>query len=361
MQIRLEDYAYVLPPELIAKEPARPRDSARLMVVNTKTGRVSFDIFRNLPRYLPRESLLVLNETKVVPARVTLYKETGGKVIALFLLNEYRGGAEVRALLDREVASPASLYLSKEKRGPAFTVVGQEANVFILKTECTAGRLIPLLQKHGATPIPPYLKDTPLLEEELRKRYQTVFAKRGASVAAPTASLHFTPRVFKTLKKKGISTAQVTLNVGLGTFAPISEESFKTKKLHKEWYEIPLQSARAVARARADGRPIVAVGTTVVRTIESASSAITSGRTLLLKWERGSVSGATDLFIFPPYDFKLTDVLITNFHVPRSSLMCLVDAFLEHKKSPRRIMELYRLAIKNRMRFFSFGDCMLIL
>ncbi len=363
MTLDLADYDFSLPEELVAKTPASPRDSARLMVVDTKAGKVCVDVFRNLHRYLPATSLMVLNRTKVVPARVTLYKETGGKVVALFLLNEPRGGTTTRALLDRGVARNASLYLSKVKRTHRFIVAGQEKNAFSLKPEFDIRHLPKLLEHYGTTPIPPYLRDTPLSERKLRERYQTVFAREAGSVAAPTASLHFTPRVFMALTNKGIERAFITLHVGLGTFAPIGAENFVSGKLHEERYEMSHHSLERISRAKREGRPVVAVGTTSVRTLETVAPEIlanTYDRRYLLKAERRGVFGTADLFIYPPYEFKIADALITNFHVPRSSLMCLVDAFLEHKKSAVRIPELYRLAMKERMRFFSFGDAMLI-
>ncbi len=373
-----EAYNYTLPEELVGTKPAEPRDSARLFVYDTGSDKVSFDIFANLDKYLPKKSLLVLNDTKVVPARVTLYKETGGKVIALFLMNEYRGGDSVRVLLDRGTSIGAMLcfgtppHLStavdrcggKEEPSRRLQVVGQEENVFILKPEFAVELLPRLLEQYGAMPLPPYLKGVTLSETELRSRYQTVFASRPASVAAPTASLHFTPRVFEKLEGRGIETAYVTLHVGLGTFAPLTSENLKTGTLHFERYEVPEESARKIQQAKNEKRNIVAVGTTAVRTLESSAFKILAnldGRRDLLKGDKEDISDETNLFIKPPYEFKLVDSLITNFHIPKSSLMMLVDAFLQHKKAKRSILDLYKIAIAEKFRFFSFGDAMLIL
>ncbi len=351
----------MVPEELIAKTPASPRDSARLMVVDTKTGAVSFDTFRNLDKYLPIHSLLVLNDTKVLPARITLHKKTGGKVVVLFLFNEWKKGEKsIRGMVDRTVVLNEPLYLSKKKW---FTPISQDANIFTFSANFSLETFSAEAKSHGTTPIPPYLKTTTLSEAKLRTRYQTIFAKDQGSVAAPTASLHFTERVFEKLKKKHIEKAFVTLHVGMGTFAPIGKENFVSGKLHEEWFEVPAVSARTIIKAKREEMPVVAVGTTALRTLESAVSRALphiSDRKYVVMDGSKSISGKTDLFIYPPYEFKLADALITNFHVPESSLMCLVDAFLQYKKSSKRIQELYALALKNNMSFFSFGDAMLI-
>lgn len=346
---RLSAYDYELPPELVAKVPASPRDSARLMVVDTGKGEIHFDTFRNLGKYLPERSLLVLNETKVLPARATLYKATGGKVVVLFLMNEWNGDQRyITGMVDRGITVEEPLYLSKSKW---LIPLSQNASLFTFEANFPLNGLSGALQRRGKTPIPPYLKDTPLSEKKLRLRYQAVFAKDAGSVAAPTASLHFTKRVFEALQAQHIGRTFVTLHVGMGTFAPIRESNFESKTLHEERYAVPKQASEAILRAKEEGRAVVAVGTTAMRTLESGAPKILHGFEAKAK---------TDLFIYPPYDFKIADALITNFHLPRSSLMCLVDAFLLHKKSPKRIMDIYRLAIVERMRFFSFGDCMLI-
>ncbi len=358
----LARYRYAIPEECVAKTPASPRDSARLMVAHTKTGMVSFDVFRNVDRYLPRRSLLVLNDTKVLPARITLHKRTGGKVVVLFLFNEWKKGEKViRGMVDRMVVLHEPLFLTKRKW---FTPVLQDANIFTFNANFPLETFSAEAKNHGATPIPPYLKATTLSERELRTRYQTIFAKDSGSVAAPTASLHFTKRVFEKLRNKDIKKAFVTLHVGLGTFAPIGAQNFATGKLHEEWFEVPATSTKTILKAKQAGRPIVAVGTTALRTLESVAPTFVSysyDRTYMARNVREGISGTTNLFIYPPYEFKLVDALITNFHVPESSLMCLVDAFLRYKKSPKDIMELYALAKKEHMRFFSFGDAMLIL
>jgi S-adenosylmethionine:tRNA ribosyltransferase-isomerase len=367
-------YDYALPPELIRKEGVEPRDSARLFVYDTEKDEIVHDFFYNLANYLPERSLLVLNETRVVPARLWLRKETGGKIEAFVLANEWNGDPEpIPVLVDRKVSIGQKLLFPD---GSFFEVVRQEENKFFVHLKysgLTAEKqlrqssiqrlnrsdenLYRLLDIYGETPVPHYLEgEEKKSEMELRKRYQTVFAKTGASVAAPTASLHFTDRVFASLDAKGVDIATVTLDVGLGTFAPLCEEHFRTKKLHRERIEVSEETARKLNEARGSqasksGRPIVAVGTTALRTLESVVSDEGGFHTY---------SGSTDIFIYPPYTFHSADILITNFHLPKTSLMLLVDAFLEHSGAKRRIMPLYEEAIREGYTFYSFGDSMLI-
>ncbi len=228
------------------------------------------------------------------------------------------------------------------------TVQSQNKSTFYVSWKGSFSTLISLLETYGEMPIPPYIKKTPLSREELCKQYQTVFAKKRGSSAAPTASLHFTDRVFKRLEKSGVQKTFITLHVGMGTFAPITEENMREKKLHNEWYEVADETFRFIDKSKKNGRKIVAVGTTVVRTLESVA-------------KNNILVGKTDLFIQPPYQFKVVDALITNFHLPESSLMMLVDAFLQHKHAKRGITELYRYALLNKFMFYSFGDALLIL
>ena len=304
--------------------------------------------FYNLDRYLSTDSFLVLNNTKVLPARVKMKKETGGKVVTLFLplsvIPSSVEGSIVSALADRKIEVGQKLFFES---GDFVEVIGQKEHIFELKFNISRERLYQLLKKYGSMPVPLYLKRTPLKRNQLLKKYQTIFAKHEGSSAAPTASLHFTDRVFNKLRKKNIKKYFVTLHVGLGTFAPITDENLKTKKLHEEYFEIDQPALQSIRKAKKEGKKLVAVGTTVVRTLESLA-------------RDSSPSGKTDLFIYPPYSFKTVDNLITNFHLPKSSLMMLVEAFLKHKKAERSLVELYNIAIKNNFRFYSFGDAMLI-
>lgn len=344
-----KEYDYVLPGELIAKEQAVPRDSARLFAYDAKKDEITFDVFKNVGAHLPPKSLFVLNETKVLPARARLTKKSGGVVEILFLVNERApGGPIIRGLPDREVVIGETLSF---KSGETITALSHNAQYFSFRLGFPPEQLNDLLGKYGTMPIPKYLGEFSLKETELRERYQTVFAREGASAAAPTASLHFTNELLNELSQGGFEFAKVRLDVGLGTFAPVSKEQIEKGELHKERYVVSARASNAMKGAKEKKISVIAVGTTAMRTIESAADSIAEGK---------SRSGETKIFIRPPHEFKIVDALITNFHLPRTSLMALVDAFLEYKGANRRIVELYKIAIENRFRFYSFGDAMLV-
>jgi len=332
MALKLEKYNFNLPKELIAKKPASPRDAAGLLVYSRKDKKIVCDKFLNIGKYLPKNAVLVFNKTKVIPARIFLKKETGGRVEVLYL--EEKGGA-IEALTNRKLPIGSKLYFGSRE---ILSVKGQRKNIYCL--EPLIADIKGFFQKHGRMPIPPYIKNTSLPEKELREKYQAVFAERPGSSAAPTASLHFTKRLLKKLKESGLGMEFVVLHVGLGTFAPLTQENIEKGKLHEEYYEMSRKTYSFLRKAKKQGRPIIAVGTTVARALES-----------------GKLSGKTDLFIRPGYDFKMTDGLITNFHLPRSSLLMLVVAFAGRKE----ILDIYNKAIKNKFKFYSFGDGMLIL
>jgi S-adenosylmethionine:tRNA ribosyltransferase-isomerase len=347
----LAEYDYTLPQELIASEPVEPRDASRLLIYDTRTGQMSFDVFRSLGKYLPAETLLALNDTKVVPARLHGERSSDGKRIeCLLLVNEIsEPQTTIRALANAHLTQDEVVTVGSWR----FVVVGQEKNVFTLRPEFPLAELGFVLEEMGETPIPPYIAGTELDEEKLRSRYQSVLAKTPASAAAPTASLHVTERLLRDLEQKGIDHTTITLHVGLGTFAPVTEKQLSLGRLHSEYYHITHETRGALCAAQENRRPICAVGTTVVRTLESVADDVCGSD--------GDMDGSTDLFILPPYDFKMVDALITNFHVPRSSLMALVDAFLRDRAAPHTILDLYYRAIEQRMRFYSFGDAMLII
>lgn len=351
--IQLKDYDYYLPPELIAQKPSSPRDACRLMVYDTHSDKVVFDFFYNLSKYLPENSFLVLNNTKVLPSRAVLHKENGGRVTILFLANEINGDSNiVPVMADRRINLGEKVYFDERSY---LTIVRQEGKIFYLEFNFSMEMLFGLLEKHGTMPLPLYIKNTPLSEKDLRKQYQTIFAHKIGSCAAPTASLHFTERVFNDLAKKGINSNFVTLNIGLGTFSPVDENNIKNKKLHKETWEIDNKTAGEILRQKKEEKKLIAVGTTAARTLESW---VTVG----MKFPNTITnSGETDLFIYPPYDFKLVDGLLTNFHLPKSSLLMLVDAFLKFKNAKKSVLDLYRSAIKEQMRFYSFGDATLVI
>lgn len=348
----LEEYDYELPAELLAHTPAEPRDSARLFVYDTKTGEVMFDTFRDLAKYIPAHALLVLNNTKVVPARIMFEREDGRMTEGLLLMNEASEAGTVRALIRRGAREGEQLWIGGRTAECPARVIAQDEKVFVLALE-RPEKSEETLFKFGKTPLPGYIR-TPLTEEETRARYQSVFAEDPASVAAPTASLHFTDRVFADLDAKGVERTFVTLHVGMGTFAPVTDEQMKEGKLHRERYTVPRETVEKIRKAQREGRPIIAVGTTAARALEASAPEVVSG-------VPRDISGVTDIFIRPGYSFKVVTGLITNFHLPKTSLMCLVDAFLRYKKSQASIQELYTRAIAKRMHFYSFGDGMVIL
>ena len=345
----LDRYGYDLPPELIRKQGVEPRDNARLFVYDTGTDTVSFDTFRNIAAYLPERSFLVLNDTRVLPVRLWLTKETGGKIEVFVLMNRRESDERIPVLVDRKVLVGQKLFFPN---GDHLDIIGQDEQVFFVRLISQESfSVFRMLERFGQTPLPHYLEGAGIPEDILRERYQTVFARSGASVAAPTAGLHFTERVFDSLKRKGIGSLSVTLDVGQGTFAPLTEKNFASKSLHTEYISVSDDTAHDLNAAKVDGHPIIAVGTTALRTLESVCRA---GRF-------SAFSGPTDVFIFPPYHFEGADMLLTNFHLPKTSLMLLVDAFLRDKGAKRDIVSLYRSAIENGFAFYSFGDSMLIL
>ncbi len=345
----LEHYDYDLPPELIRKAGVEPRDSARLFVYDTRTDTAVFDTFANIARFLPERSLMVLNDTRVLPARLWLTKETGGKIEVFVLANQIEDDERIPVLVDRKTVVGQKLFFPNQD---FFEVIDQTEQIFSVRIRSASGRsLSSLLEAYGKTPLPHYLEGAETGETELRERYQTVFARAGASVAAPTASLHFTDTVFRSLDERHIDRTTLLLNVGLGTFAPLREEYFADQRLHSESVLITDETAEAISAAKRSGRPVIAVGTTTTRTLEAFAH---DGMI-------GSGAGKTDIFIFPPYEFQIVDHLITNFHLPKTSLLLLVDAFLQHKGAKKNVIELYRIAIENRFTFYSFGDSMLIL
>lgn len=342
----LEVYDYPLPPELIAQEGVEPRDAARMLVVYREGPfRAEHRRVRDLPAYLRPGDLLVFNESKVIPARLLAQRPTGGKVEILLVrerapgLWEALAGPARKAPLGTRLAllSPRDL---RPVPGLEAEVVGVETGgVRLLRFQ---GDLLGHLEEVGEVPLPPYIKAKIPLE-----RYQTVYARHPGSVAAPTAGLHFTPELLKRLREVGVELRYLSLHVGPGTFRPVKGDP-EAHAMHAEAYEIPEETALAVNRARAEGRRVVAVGTTVVRALESA-----------FREGEGVVPGGgeTRLFIRPPYAFRTIDALFTNFHLPRSTLLLLVAAFLGQE----RTLEAYRLAVAERYRFYSLGDAMLIL
>jgi S-adenosylmethionine:tRNA ribosyltransferase-isomerase len=354
MKINLELFDYYLPKDKIAQEPIRPRDFSKLLIYDTLNDKIYFDIFLNLNEYLPQESFLVLNNTKVLPAKLEMLKETGGKVKILFLVDEAlnKNSKFIRGLVNKRLNLGEKIYFPNNKKN-FLKVISQEKNIFTFSLKMELNNFLKLLNLYGEAPLPPYIKNTPLTKKEAKEKYQTIFAKKLGSIAAPTASFHFTKRVFKKLEKIGIECFFITLHVGLGTFMPIGEENIKNKKLHKEYWEIETDVYKRILKLK-QKKKLIAVGTTTTRLLETLARK-------RLNLNKKILRGTTELFIFPPFKFKMIDALITNFHLPKTSLMMLVEAFLQFKNSKRHLRELYEIAIKNDFRFYSFGDAMLII
>ena len=342
--MRVSEFDYELPKELIAKFPAEPRDSSRLLVLNRRTGQIEHRIFRDIVNYLKPGDVLVLNDTKVIPARLYGELPTGGKVELLLIRQVEPSVWEVMARPARKLKPGKEIIFDSELTGEVLAYVGEGRR--LVKFRLPEGKeFMEKLDEIGHIPLPPYVEreETP----EDRVKYQTVFARREGSVAAPTAGLHFTPELLKQLKEMGIIIKTVTLHVGPGTFKPVKVERVEEHEMDYETYSVPPETAQEINRAKREGRRVIAVGTTVVRTLESAAS-----KEGLVK----SGEGITNLFIYPGYRFKVIDALITNFHLPRSTLLMLVSAFAGKEK----VLNAYREAVKMGYRFYSFGDAMFI-
>lgn len=362
----LSAYDYTLPPEQIAQTPAEPRDSARLLVAKTASEH-AHAVFRELPQFLKSGDLLILNDTRVLPARLYGQKASGLAVEVLLLEPQeddrwltlvkpgrrLKPGARIWFGVEAsngadETLPPADSALPKQAPqallSATIVATDPETNGRILQFDVPGGRsLLELLNQLGQMPLPPYITNA----ETDPERYQTVYANRPGAAAAPTAGLHFTPELLQELRVRGIEQAFVTLHVGVGTFRPVEVETITDHQMHAEWLEVPPETVAAIQRTKANGGRVIAVGTTVVRSLEGAAQ----GGTLQ------PFAGKTNLFIYPGYEWRVVDGLITNFHLPKSSLMMLVSALIGRQ----RLLDLYQTAIQENYRFYSFGDAMLIL
>ncbi|MFO8014593.1 MAG: tRNA preQ1(34) S-adenosylmethionine ribosyltransferase-isomerase QueA [Phycisphaerae bacterium] len=348
---RVADFDYDLPPERIAQAPARPRDASRLLALDRATGAVSHHRFRDLPDLLRPADLVVLNDTRVLPAALTARRASGGRIDGCFLRTRDDGAWEVLlsgrgrlregetlVVVDAGDRPHASVRLESRGEGGVWTVRPTEP------VEALA-----VLEAAGRPPLPPYIRRDRADPRTAADRadYQTVYARQAGAVAAPTAGLHFTDRVLARLEARGIERATVTLHVGLGTFQPVRAARPADHCMHEEWLEISPAAAEAVTRARQAGRRVVAVGTTTVRALESAAE------------EDGTVRPGrawTDLFIYPPHAFRVAGAMVTNFHLPRTTLLMMVSAFAGRD----RVLAAYREAVREGYRFYSYGDAMLI-
>lgn len=340
--MNLKEFSYYLPEELIAQHPIEKRDMSRLMVLDKGTGQIEHRVFRDIVDYLNEGDCLVLNNTRVIPARLLGEKAGSGGKIEFVLLKRIRDD-EWEVIL-----KPGR----KAKPGARFVFGNGELEAEILEVLEEGNRLVrfiyegvfeQILDRVGIMPLPPYI--TEKLEDP--ERYQTVYAKYDGSAAAPTAGLHFTRELLETLRSRGVRIAYVMLHVGLGTFRPVKVEDITTHRMHSEYYSIDRQACDIINTAKKDGKKVVAVGTTSCRVLETAGSAGVELR---------PCDGWTDIFIYPGYEFKIVDRLITNFHLPESTLIMLVSALAGREK----ILKAYSAAVNERYRFFSFGDAMLI-
>jgi S-adenosylmethionine:tRNA ribosyltransferase-isomerase len=358
--LRTDEFEYDLPPELIAQTPIEPRDAARLLVLHRGDGHIEHRSFSNLLDYLRPGDLLVANESRVVPARLFGHKDpTGGRVEMLLLNKRSELVWEVLLKPGRRVKNGAVIAIEPARVGPelahgngaeAISVTAKVIDVTVAGSRVLQFNvpIEPYLQELGTIPLPPYIHT----HLERPERYQTVYARVDGSVAAPTAGLHFTEGLLAELDRKGVQTAFVTLDVGLDTFRPVQEHSVEEHRMHSERCELPAETCAAINSARAEGRRVIAVGTTAVRVLETAGGNLQAGQQELRCFE-----GDTSLFIYPGFQFRVVQGLITNFHLPRSTLLMLVAAFA----GKEQVDLAYAAAMRERYRFYSFGDAMLIL
>ncbi len=353
--MNLHDFHFDLPSELIGQKAIEPRDSCKLLVVNRNDQTMTHHIFRDLLDLLDENYVLVINDTKVFPARLLGSKITGGRIEILLLkqtaLDSYQAIARGKTKIGQQINFSADFFgkiVSKEENGE-----------IIIKFNLAGLYLIAKIDELGQTPLPPYIHSQ-VAEKELRDQYQTVYAREKGSAAAPTAGLHFTPELMESLTKKGITIEKITLHVGLGTFKPVTDEQVTSKTLHAESFWLTEEVANKLNQAKKAGKKIIAVGTTTCRVLETQTD------------KMGIVQageGETDIFIQPGYQFKFVDGLITNFHLPETSLLMLVTALVSFPNSPVQfgnfqdslVGKAYQEAIKNKYKFFSFGDAMLII
>ena len=339
--LKKSDFWYDLPEELIAQTPAEPRDSSRLLVYHRDTKSIEHRIFRDITDYLKAGDVLVVNRTRVLPARLYAHTEHGGAVEVLLLKRIDLDDWEVLVRPGRKCRVGAKLTVNDELslQVTGITDSGERIVRFSYR-----GTFEDVLSRAGTMPLPPYIHEK-LSDPD---RYQTVYSRENGSAAAPTAGLHFTPELLERIRAMGVEIAEVLLHVGLGTFRPVKEENVLDHKMHSEYYEVSEEAAETVNRAKREGRRIVCVGTTSVRTVETVAD------------ENGFLrpcKGNTEIFIYPPYRFKCVDALITNFHLPESTLLMLVSALCSREE----VLRIYGAAVEERYRFFSFGDACLIL
>jgi len=334
---KLSEYNFELPQELIAKYPVEPRDHCRLMVLHRENQKIEHKIFYQIIDYINEGDLLIFNDTKVIPARLIGTKETGAK-IEIFLLRPLKEDVWEALIKNvRRLKIGSKVYISEDF---FIELIERKEETALIKLNTED--IKKAIEKYGHIPLPPYIDRED--EEKDKQMYQTIFASKEGAVAAPTAGLHFTEELITKLKQKGVKIGFITLHVGIGTFKPITTEDITKHKMHEEFYQIPEETIKLIKETKENNKNIFAVGTTVVRTLESYA-------------KTGKTQDYTNIFIYPPYKFKLVGKLITNFHLPKSTLILLVSAFA----GKDFILKAYNEAIKEKYRFFSYGDAMLIL
>ena len=349
--LKLKDFDFQLPESLIAQKPLNIRDQSKLMVIDRKSGSIKHEMFSRIPHLIPTQSLMVFNNTKVIPSKLNGHQIKNGRPVEILLIRETSDGAQWEALIKdlKKVRIGTEMGFGNGELKAILT--GRHENKAILKL-IYDGNLDNVLNRIGQMPLPPYIRrkaneDNGLSGQD-KEKYQTIFASHPGAIAAPTAGLHFTPRIIKSLNKKGIDTVHLTLHVGMGTFQPIRTETIIEHKMQPEQFYIPEETSKALINARKDLKKIVGVGSTVTRVLESVE---------LNRLKHSGTSGWTDRFIYPGSKFKVVDYLLTNFHLPKSTLYLLVCAFAGKKL----IREAYKEAILKKYRFFSYGDAMLII
>lgn len=340
--MKTSDFFYNLPEELIAQTPVEPRNSSRLMILSRDSGAVEHKHFYNLPEFLKPGDCLVLNDTRVLPARMYGVREDTGAVVEFVLLRQHGNMLWECLAGPGKKAKEGYKFKFSDKLSATVTEVMPDGNRMI-EFRCD-GDFFTVLDEVGQMPLPPYIKEK-LKDKE---RYQTVYSKEAGSAAAPTAGLHFTKEMLESIKKSGVNIAYVTLHVGLGTFRPVKVEDVTKHKMHTEHFYIPVEAADIINETKKNGGRVICVGTTSCRTVESCAARYGEIR---------SCSGDTDIFIYPGFEFKCMDGLVTNFHLPESTLIMLVSAFAGYDN----VMNAYNTAVKEKYRFFSFGDAMLII
>ncbi|MFA5059843.1 MAG: tRNA preQ1(34) S-adenosylmethionine ribosyltransferase-isomerase QueA [Candidatus Omnitrophota bacterium] len=338
--MKLRDFDYDLPKELIAQEPLLKRDQARLMIVDRKAKEIRHDVFANIGKYLPPLSTIVVNDSKVIPARIFGKRETGGKT-EVFLLNRLSDGYSFEALIRplKRLKIGEKIYVGPN--GSERAIWAQLIDPHRKIVRFNKKNIFPYLNKIGHMPLPPYIKREDTKQDQ--EYYQTVYAKNAGSVASPTAGLHFTRTLLSDLKKSGHSLKKVTLHVNFATFKAVEEENITSHQMHYESYSLSSATLASIQKTRSNGRKIVAVGTTSCRVLETVA-------------QKKKLMGDTNIFIYPGYQFQMTDCLITNFHLPKTTLFMLVCAF-----AGKDLMQhAYQEAIREKYRFFSYGDCMFL-